>query len=354
MRLYLKHPKAKTSLVYCEDNGRRVSTGITVPTKYWDAKNRRVTRRHPNYKAINSSLKNFVPPKRKEGTLLLFYYKWATKGTASKTTPRRGDLYSYNLFKEYAGEDISYDDIDYSFYDGFLSFLQDKGLAANTQGSHISRLKAVMNEAFKLGLHTNLAYKNFKKPSEEVDAPYLTDEELDKLRNLELYGRPAKVRDLFLIGCRTGMRFSDYSRLSSDWFENGEIHFISTKTSARQVIPLAEEVKNIVQKYNGQAPCVNQVAFNRIIKEICKEAEIDTPVHIEKVVGKEKVVSVMPKYKLVSSHTARRTAASLLIKAGAPVAWVMSLTGHKTEAAFWKYVRLSRDDYSKLLKDFIR
>ncbi|MBP5229873.1 MAG: site-specific integrase [Bacteroidales bacterium] len=355
MAFYLKTPNSTYSIVWYKSGGIRTSTGISIPTKYWDKEKHQVTRLHPNYKEINRRLKEFVPaPTSKKEEILPFYLLWATKGTATKTMPRRGDYYSYNVFKEFAPEGTTFDDIDYSFYNNFVLFLQDRGLSVNSIGTHIRNLKAVMNEAYKQGLHNNLAYKNFKKTSEEIDSVYLTEEELDAVRNLNLCGQSEKVRDLFLIGCNTAMRFSDYSRLTKDWIIDDEIHFISTKTSQRQVIPLAQEVKDILAKYNGKAPAVNQQAFNKIIKDVCRRAGLVTSIQVEKTLGRDKVVDMKEKWELVSSHTARRTAATLLIKKGAPIAWVMSLTGHKTESAFWKYVKLSREDYAKLLKSFVK
>lgn len=354
MSFFLKTPDKPYSAIWHRDNkNKRQTTGIIIPTKYWDKEKQVVKRAHPHYKEINKELSDFVSSKPKKELLLPFYLEWATKGTATKLTPRRGDLYSYNVMAEFTNS-ATFEDVNYTFCNNFVQFLQRKGLAMNTIGTHIRNLKAVMNEAYKRGLHTNTAYKFFRKPSEEVDSVYLTEEELQKIRDLELSGREEKARDLFLIGCNTAMRYSDYSRLTKDWIDGGEIRFISTKTSARQTIPLAEEVKTILEKYNGYAPYVNEQFFNKTIKDICREAGIDTPVQTVKTVGREKVVSQQPKWKLVSSHTARRTAATLLIKRGAPIAWVMSLTGHKTESAFWKYVRLSKEEYAKLLKSYIK
>lgn len=355
MSFFLKTPDKTFSVIWYRDNkNNRVSTGIKIPTKYWDKNKHVVLRQHPKHKEINAKLSDFQPAVNKQKLLLPFFLEWATKGTATKTTPRREDAYSYRVIAGFARPDTTYEQVDYAFFNDFLLYLQRKGLAANSQGTHVRNLKAVMNEAYKRGWHNNLAFRNFKKPTEETDSIYLTEEELMRLRALQLSGYEDKVRDLFLIGCNTAMRFSDYSRITKAWFADGYIRFISTKTSIRQEIPLAAEVERIINKYGGHAPEVNQVVFNRLIKIICQKAEINAEIQTVKTIGREKKTKVYQKWELVSSHTARRTAASLLIKKGAPLAWVMNLTGHKTEAAFWRYVRLSKEDYAQLLRSYIK
>lgn len=352
MYFFLRNPKKMTSLLYCRHNGKRLSTGIKVPTKYWDGKKQRVTREYPLHKDVNEKIKNFAFPQ--DDLVPPFYEKWATKGTATKTNPRRGDWYTYRVFMEFAGANTLFSDITYKWYLDFLLFLQGKGLSVNSQGTHIRNLKAVMNEAYKQGMHENTAYKNFKKPTEETDSVYLTEADLDKIRALKISGVLEKARDLFLLGCNTGMRFSDYSRLSEDWIKDGQICFISEKTKERQVIPLAEEVGEILAKYKGRAPQINPVRFNALIKDVCRAAEINDLIQTVHTEGREKISETKQKWEMVSSHTARRTAASLLVKRGAPIAWVMNLTGHKTESAFWKYVRLTKEEYSDLLKKFMK
>ena len=53
---------------------------------------------------------------------------------------------------------------------------------------------------------------------EQPDTIYLTNKELQELSQLDLKAneRLEIVRDLFLIGCYTGMRYSDYTNITKD------------------------------------------------------------------------------------------------------------------------------------------
>ena len=59
----------------------------------------------------------------------------------------------------------------------------------------------------------------------------------------------------------------------------------------------------------------------------------------------------LPRWELVSSHTARRTAATNMYKAGIPAISIMKITGHRTEAAFMRYIRISKEENAAMLAD---
>lgn len=297
-------------------------------------------------------VKKYLLQQEQKPLLLPFFYKWATLGTATKTNFKRFDLYSYNLYSEVLKKDTTFADVDYKLYSSILKAFRDRGLRENTIGTHIGILKAVMNEAYKQGLHNNLAFKDFAKPKEPVDTIYLTQDELNKIKALDLPERLTKARDLFLVGCYTAMRYSDYSRITPDWIKGDTLQFTEKKTNNRNIIPLSENAKVIIERYEG-VPKLSETKLNIYIKEICQRASIDDLVNISYTAGGQKTYEQKYKWELVSTHTARRTGATLMIKAGAPVAWVMKLTGHKSEASFWKYVRLSSEEYAQLTKQFI-
>ena len=63
------------------------------------------------------------------------------------------------------------------------------------------------------------------------------------------------------------------------------------------------------------------------------------------------------KWEAVSSHTARRSAATNMFKAGIPSISIMKITGHKTETQFMKYIKVSKEEnadgltlFQKLMK----
>ena len=54
-----------------------------------------------------------------------FYLKWATIGTANKTTPSRQNLQACKVLHEFAAA-IDFENVDYKFYTDYTKFLRDK------------------------------------------------------------------------------------------------------------------------------------------------------------------------------------------------------------------------------------
>jgi integrase len=86
---------------------------------------------------------------------------------------------------------------------------------------------------------------------------------------------------------------------------------------------------------------------------VCRLAGITDKVEVTYTKGGKEHKETREKWELVSTHTARRTGATLLIKAGAPIAWVMRVTGHKSEKTFMRYIRLSAEEYADLVRGFV-
>jgi integrase len=104
----------------------------------------------------------------------------------------------------------------------------------------------------------------------------------------------------------------------------------------------------VLNKYPEQLPKIpTDQHFNRQLKIICKLAGIDEPTMAEVKTNGMTVIRQVPKYELVTSHTARRSFATNLYRRGIPSTQLMLLTGHKTEGAFLRYIKVSREDNAR-------
>lgn len=283
-----------------------------------------------------------------KSNLFLPYFREWSLGESTKYQYNRYKTYTYNLLTEYFDKrSPTFDDINYSFCEDLIEWMSDRGLCANTRGSHVKFIKAAMNEAFKNKLHKNEDFRTFRKETEQVDAIYLTNEEVTKVAELPLCGSHKIARDLFVLGCHTGMRFSDYSRLSINDISDGVIHFITQKCKTPVDIPAHPRVLEILKQHGGKAPKLSGQKFNAYIKDVCKEAGINESVLVRKS-GKHVRCE---KWELVSSHTARRTGLTNMYKAGIPTYRCMMISGHKTEQVFLTYLRITQEENAQYLKD---
>ena len=249
---------------------------------------------------------------------------------------------------------LDYSSITLNFYNSFVNYLMhDLNLSQNTIGKHIQVFKTFMNEATDRGFNKRLDFRGrkFKRLAEPVESIYLNKEELDQIRVLDLSEKPTleRVRDLFIIGCYTGLRYSDFIKIRPENVksEGGGtyINILTQKTSTKVVIPLNPIVINILKKYNGfiPAPMTNQ-KMNQKLKIIGELAGITNKISITRTKAGIKTKVAIPKYKLVHTHTCRKSFATNAFLAGVPTLAIMKITGHTTENQFLKYVKISEEE----------
>lgn len=269
-----------------------------------------------------------------------------------------------NTLKDYSTKKrkrIDFDTIDLNFYQEYTEYLsKEKDFANNTLGKHIKTIKTFMNDASERGFHTNLSFKSkkFKIITEQTDAIYLNAQELDELYRLDLTNntRLERVRDLFLVGCWTGLRFSDFSNIEERHIRGEFIEILTKKTAESVVIPIHKTVKLIMEKYkdkypNSLPPSISNVKTNRYLKEVGKMLEcLQVNVRTSITKGGVLLTSNNKKYELLVTHSARRSFATNLYKSGLSSITIMKITGHRTERAFMKYIKVTPNENAKLLQ----
>ena len=105
---------------------------------------------------------------------------------------------------------------------------------------------------------------------------------------------------------------------------------------------VSDKAKAILNKYKGVLPALppTDQTTNELIREACKEAGITGKYTTQIVKGGKLISTTSERWKLVTSHTGRRTFATRLILLGVPVHFVMAQTGHKSLSSFEGYIKL--------------
>lgn len=303
-----------------------------------------------------------------KGTSLFHYIQHFIDNSHKRVNPKTGNPVSYKMRREYevtfrylkqfAAENGEFDfpDIDMEFYYNFTAMLREEGLQTNTIGKKVQTLKIFLNAATEEGINTHQRYKskNFKAHTEETDSIYLDMDELQKLYEFDLSQRPAieRVRDLFVVACWTGLRYSDLNQVTPDRMEDGLLMIRQSKTQGKIWIPLHAVVYEILDKYNGVLPDpISNQKYNDNIKVAAKLAEINAPFRKSYFIKGQKVSKKYEKHELISSHTARRTFCSNAYEMDIPTLTIMAISGHKTEAAFLKYIKIDAKRHAEKMRD---
>lgn len=394
----LKEPNGKNeTLVYLlyRFNGTKLkySTGQKIKPKFWNEEKQRAkeTRDFAGYGEFNGILDNLTACINAEYRKLINDRIVPTSDRLRKPldeflnrseAPKTTDLVSFaeefvknslrkpgtkrqlrqairNLreFKIATKRSLHFDSIDLEFYEDFIRFLtHDRKYSTNTIGTLIKNVKVFMNEAVEKNLTTNIQFrsrrfKTFEEPSENI---YLSREELRRIYQMNLKTQPRleRVRDLFIIACYTGLRFSDLVQLRDEnLIDNStKIRIKTEKTGEMVMIPIHIHVKEILKKYDGIPPeMLTNQKMNQYLKEIGDWAGIHEDVIISFTKGGNKEVRTFKKYELITTHTARRSFATNAFLNGVPTISIMKITGHQTEKSFMKYIKISQEDNANKL-----
>lgn len=326
------------------------STKIYLKPEQWDAK-RKMVKNHPNANVLNRMLyeniaaieqtelglwqqgksisldllKNSIDKPLSNGRSFLTFFKEEIANSSLKESTRQNHLSTLELLQEFKKE-VLFTDLTFEFVSSFDNYLQSKGYHLNTIAKHMKHLKRYINVAINKEYMDiqKYAFRKYYCQSIEGSHTHLAPEELHKFENLQLTGRYTrlqKTKDAFLFCCYAGLRYSDFTNLTSanivEFHQETWIIYKSVKTGMEVRLPLylLFEGKGIqiLQRYKDD--------FNSFFK-LKDNSNINKELNI--LAGLAKID------KRVSFHTARHTNATLLLYNGANITTVQKLLGHKS------------------------
>lgn len=416
VNFYLRDNKTdkKTAIIlFVSYNNKRVKIATVehIEPKFWDNANQRVkqSKTFPNHIVINSRLKNIKDastnaytkylidnqlkepstelikeliknainfennkPDKIDYNFLSFTEKFIEDSEQGKRLNDKGTPIQYNTIKvyktfkknliEFKNEkryNLSFENIGLEFFEDYKDWMTFKKLySTNTLSKHIRIMKVIINEAIDKGLtEKGFIGKRYKAKTELTETVYLSKKELQNLYELDLSDKPRldKVRDLFLVGCWTGLRFSDFSDIKPKDINNGFLTIKTLKTGKQVVIPIHDVIVNIMTKYEGKTennlpPTISNQKMNEYLKEIAVLAGMDEIISRTFTKAGKTITVKNKKSELISSHSARRSFATNAYLDGIPSITIMAITGHTTESSFMRYIRVTPQEHAEKIK----
>lgn len=384
-------------------NGKRThfSTSINIEIKHWNPKRQQVKQvrgKEDAHRDINQRLERFseiaqeifveydygraltpelfkqqmaircgrVEDPNTKATTLFQFVEQFIEAEQNKPNAKRGTWKKYltvfNHLRDFAAaqgkESLDFSDINWQFRADFINWLYSppRSHSQNNAAKILAVTKQFLREAEKRGLHSNRIYtqKGFGLRRTKTTAKVrLTFSELEQLAAVDLSDTPRleRARDLFLVGCFTGARFSDWHKVSRENIieepEGQLIQILTQKVRNRVVVPVFPVLAGILEKYSYQLPEISIQHFNRDIKTVCKIALKDSRFQRIYSEGGDTKAEIVEKWERVSSHAARRSFASNFWEAGIPAALLMQITGHATEKQFFEYIDISQEQAAR-------
>ena len=236
-------------------------------------------------------------------------------------------------------EETDFADITKPALSAFVEAMCER-LADSSARTYAAQLKAVLNlysEEAQLpkGWEKVLTIRN--DVSEQI---YLTDEEVGRIIHYvpDTFNE-AVVQQQFVLSCLIGARHGDILRMTENNIRGNFIHYVSEKTHIKAQVPLSDVARRIltgefcnmpglygeegIERFAYRRRLCDKV-FNNTIREICRRCDIDDTMTLYKR-GHD---ITAPKWQFVSSHTGRRTCASLLYLHGCDIYTISRILAH--------------------------
>ena len=274
-----------------------------------------------------------------------------TQSTQSRYRTIKKDLLNFDKINGPS----TFDGIDLIWYASFKSYCEQvKKHSVNTFGRNIGLVKTFLNYALREKYTLNDKFKLFKAKREITNQVVLSKSEVLKLYHFDFTKNTKleKVRDVFVFGCLTGMRYSDFKRVQRENIENSTITLRETKDKSKTLkIPLVALSRAILEKYNYKLPVISDQKFRNYIKEACKIVGFKDPVVKSSRIGNKVINETFKKYERISTHTARRSFITNMINAGVPNKVIMGITGHKSIVTFHNYYKPNEANTTRFMQN---
>jgi hypothetical protein len=243
------------------------------------------------------------------------------------------------------------------FWGYFISFCQGRGLKASTIDTMCGQLRSILNWAVKYNATVSPSYGDFCVPKARIQEIALTADEVSRItyfdvdrfyadRRKDYRETMRRVRDMFVLSCNLFQRHSDMVRIEKSCFDRNIFRITQQKTGNQAVVDInkyavdAKTTYRILERYDYEAPYKATIGnYNFYLHQLMKDIGLDDPVRIEERVDGKLVTENVPKWRLITSHTARRTAITVNVLRGHNIHGVKRCSGHTDLRVFDNYVR---------------
>ncbi|WP_423129720.1 site-specific integrase [Gaoshiqia sp. Z1-71] len=267
---------------------------------------------------------------------------------AYNTTRNRNTAKNFiQRYQEHYRLKLQFPDIDLQFFEKLYDYaFEIEELENNSFAAYVAKFKSFLEWSIDKGYYNSLDHRKYSFAEKDKSVVCLTPDEFKALYNYKFgNNRLSKARDLYCFGCLTGLRFSDVASLRYEHFQDGYIVKNILKTKQDDRIPILPQAQAIIDRYNDGSifplPRLSNPKLNEYIKECCKLAGITAQTIRLEFRGNKVIETVHPKYELITAHTARKTFITIGFMKGLDVKIIKSITGHKKEATFDKYLKIA-------------
>lgn len=240
------------------------------------------------------------------------------------------------------------------FWYNFVPYLIDEGLALSTIKTMCAQLRSALHWGALHHAKISPTFDCIRLPKYSHQQIALTADEVSHIYHFDLrtinrrkqyLSHMDKVRDMFVLSCNLGQRFSDMIRIEPNCFERNIFRIVQQKTGTQAKVDIdrmsldPNTVYNILSKYNYNAPLKTDIScFDKYLKQLLQYIGFNQVIKRQTKINGYIQEREFKKWQLITSHTGRRTFATVNIMRGHKAYEVRRATGHTSESSFEKYL----------------
>lgn len=243
------------------------------------------------------------------------------------------------------------------FWDNFVAICIERGLKPSTIETLANQLRSILNWAVKHGAEVSPTYGDVNIPKAYNQQIALTADEVSRIYYFDIdmfyQGRRSdyrenmrRIRDMFVLSVCLFQRHSDMVRISKSCFDRNIFRITQQKTGGRAIVNIDKYSVNpkaayeILERYGYEAPFKSNISkYNKGLHELMRDIGFTEPVRIDERVNGELASHEIPKWKMIASHTARRTAITIAVLRGHNMHSIRKCTGHQDLRTLDRYIR---------------
>lgn len=240
------------------------------------------------------------------------------------------------------------------FWAYFTNHLQRKGITISSIKTLCSQLRAALAWASRHRAVISPSFDFVRMPSYHHEQIALTPDDVSRIYHFDISTinrRPQylshleKVRDMFVLSCNLGQRFSDMIRIDRHSFNRNIFTIMQQKTGAKAKVDIdkfsidPKTTYKILEKYDYQSPLTTDIScYNKYLKYLMESVGFTEEIKIETKISGLIQTEYIPKYKMIGSHTGRRTFVTVNVLRGIPIHEIMRASGHTSYSSFQRYL----------------
>jgi site-specific recombinase XerD len=300
-------------------------------------------------KILASQIKKYCYQKETEHqeNNLLFYVKeyiGKKNGLICHSTMKRYKVFLRLLerFEGYTTQRILIENVNSEFVKDFLQFGKKEEYCESTLHRTVYFVRTILNFAARKGIRTYTEELVVKKFAPQGTIMTLSEQELNKIEEMEVPKELQDAKGWLIISCYTGQRISDFMNFSREQlqFIDGKLclSFFQKKTKKHILLPLHPNIRKVMEQYQDNFPkYLSPHLYNSQIKEIAKLSGLNEVLRTRKRRGFRSQIENAEKWEVLTSHIGRRSFATNFY-GKIPTPLLMRATGHATEQMFLNYI----------------